>query len=172
MTSKIITAEQSQALKMLLEALLNQAKADAVFVCDKGGNIIDNVCKIQSDVEFQMAALAAGSFAATSELAKLIGEPAFRSVYHRGEVASIFMQGLGDNYLMFVVFGKRTTIGMVKLHVEQALVEICSILEKITGQTIRSVGMTTTFVMNEVGGVFSGQEADDEEGDQDDEPSA
>lgn len=162
MPSKIITAEQSQALKALLEALLLQGKADAVYVCDKGGNIIDSICKVATDVEFQIAALAAGSFAATSELAKLIGEPAFRSVYHRGEVASIFMQGLGDNYLMFVVFGKKTTIGMVKLHVEQALLEICTILEKITGQTIRSAGMTTTFVMNDVGAIFAGHDDDDE----------
>jgi predicted regulator of Ras-like GTPase activity (Roadblock/LC7/MglB family) len=162
MTSKIITAEQSQALKVMLESLLNQAKSEAVFVCDKGGNIIDSVSKTPSESEFQMAALAAGSFAATSELAKLIGEPGFRSVYHRGEVASIFMQGLGEGYLMFIVFGKKTTIGMVKLHVEQALVGVCSILEKITGQTIRSVGMNTTFVMNEIGGIFSSDEDEDD----------
>lgn len=164
MPSKIITAEQSQALKAMLDSLMVQAKAESIYVCDKGGNIIDTVALSASDVDFQIAALAAGSFAATSELAKLIGEPSFRSVYHRGEIASIFMQGLGDNYLLFVVFGKKTTIGMVKLHVEQALAEICGILEKITGQTIRSAGMTTTFVMNEVGNVFG---SDDEEDDKD-----
>lgn len=154
MDSRAITAEQSAFLHRVLSDVLVQAQADAVFVCDTGGNIIDDVSSTNTTLEPTIAALAAGSFAATSQLAKLLGETSFQAVYHRGEVASIYIQGIGKDFIILVIFGKSTTVGMIKLYVEKASHLVHGLLEKVSNQTVKSSGMKATFSMNTGSAVF------------------
>src|SRR5947209_18506223 len=63
-----------------------------------------------------IAALAAGSFAATKELAKRIGEIEFNALYHQGNGNHIFMNSVDDDTIMITVFGKRTTVGLVRFY--------------------------------------------------------
>ena len=59
-----------------------------------------------------IAALAAGSFAATKELARRIGEVEFNALYHQGNGSHIFMNSVDDDTIMITVFGKETTVGL------------------------------------------------------------
>ena len=63
-----------------------------------------------------IAALAAGSFAATKELARRIGEVEFNALYHQGNGSHIFMNSVDDDTIMITVFGKRTTVGLVRFY--------------------------------------------------------
>ena len=63
-----------------------------------------------------IAALAAGSFAATKELARRIGEVEFQQLYHQGSGSHIFMNSVDDDTIMITVFGKETTVGLVRYY--------------------------------------------------------
>ena len=154
MGSRIITVEQSEALHTILSDLLVMADADAVFVCDCGGNIMDHISQSDSGMDQTIAALASGSFAATGELALLIGEAAFRSIFHKGDKTSIYMQSLAQDYLILVIFGKNATLGMVKLHISKMAKDIESLLQKMSGQTVESANVQSDFAMKSAGEIF------------------
>ncbi len=127
-----ISEEQSEKLNTALSDLAVQAEADAVFMSDCGGNMIAHFAQSESSAIPTIAALAAGSFAATRELATLIGEPTFHLIYHQGKETSIYMQSVLD-FLLLVIFGRSTTVGLVKLYVEKASKELEPILKAIDG---------------------------------------
>ena len=74
------------------------------------------------------SSLAAGNVAATSSMAKLIGEDVFPSVVHEGERESIFISVIGRS-LLVVVFDERSTLGLVKIRAKKASHEVAAILD-------------------------------------------
>ncbi len=131
-----VTAEQVKALNTVLAELLIQSEADGVFMSDYGGNLIAySTTDEEDDSMHTMSALAAGSFVATRELAALIGETSFRSMFHQGSIASIYIHCVLNKYLVLVVFKSNTTAGLVKLYVEKADAEIIPVIERMEAQS-------------------------------------
>ena len=144
MAGTAISEKQSRALNATLSDLMVLAEADAVFLSDFGGNLLAYVTSAEADDSvYTIAALAAGSFSATRELAAQIKEPEFHSIFHQGENNSIYMQSVSTDYLVLVVFGKRTTAGLVKLYVEKAAKEIEPVLKQVHGQSVSAAGGET-----------------------------
>jgi len=111
-----MTEDLHGAFERILSDLLVRAEAEAVFLCDRGGNIIAQSSANTYSREDNMAALAAGSFFATRELARLLGESEFHCVFHQGETNSVYMQQTTFDLLMLVVFGKESNPGLVRLY--------------------------------------------------------
>jgi len=120
----VVTPEQSERLGQILVGLLARAEAEAAFLCDRGGNILSRQAVQAYDREDNIAALASGSFFATRVLAGLLGETEFRHVIHQGATHSIFMQSLGCDLLLLVVFGRDSNPGLVRLYGQEACVDI------------------------------------------------
>ena len=74
-----------------------------------------------------IAALAAGSFAATRELAAIMGEKEFKTVFHKGTETGIFIQCVASHYLLLAVMSEDTTEGLVKLYADK----ICTQIEPV-----------------------------------------
>jgi len=146
-----ITDEQSVQLNRLLEDISVEASVDGVFMSDYGGNILAYVSQTEDDSIHTMAALAAGSFAATRELAGMIGEPTFHSIFHQGTKSSVYIQNIAQNFLILVIFGKSTTTGLVKLFVDKASKELEPILKNIEQQSIKQASQNQTFEMKSGG---------------------
>jgi predicted regulator of Ras-like GTPase activity (Roadblock/LC7/MglB family) len=85
-------------------------------VIDRGGNVISQCGDINVMDVTIIAALAAGSFAATRELARRIGEVEFNALYHQGNGSHMFMNSVDDDTIMITVFGKKTTVGLVRFY--------------------------------------------------------
>ncbi len=83
---------------------------------DRGGNVISQFGDMTVMDVTIIAALAAGSFAATKELARRIGEVEFNALYHQGNGNHIFMNSVDDDTIMITVFGERTTVGLVRFY--------------------------------------------------------
>ena len=83
---------------------------------DRGGNVISQYGDMTVMDVTIIAALAAGSFAATKELARRIGEVEFNALYHQGNGNHIFMNSVDDDTIMITVFGRRTTVGLVRFY--------------------------------------------------------
>ena len=111
-----LTIEDVATLDGVLAEFLKKAEAELTVVIDRGGNVISQFGDMTVMDVTIIAALAAGSFAATKELARRIGEVEFNALYHQGNGNHIFMNSVDDDTIMITVFGKRTTVGLVRFY--------------------------------------------------------
>lgn len=137
-TGYAITEKQSHALDTALKDLLVLSEAESVFMSDNGGNLLAsfNADPTQDMVTQTVSAMAAAAFNATRELAGLVKEREFRSIHHQGATYSIYMQALASEFILLVVFGKTTPVGLVKLYAERT----CRNIESIIASIDRSTG--------------------------------
>src|SRR5215204_6263396 len=126
----IIQEHQFQRLKTVLARLCVECASRVVFLVDRDGQTIAFHGDIGDMDTMSFSSLAAGNVAATSSMAKLIGEDAFPAVVHEGERESIFISVIGRS-LLVVVFDERSTLGLVKLRTKKASFEVASILDAI-----------------------------------------
>lgn len=138
----------------VLTDLAAQAEAEAVFLGDAGGNILACISPPGSETVQTIAALAAGSFSATRELAHMIGETSFSSIYHKGENSSIYIQTIEGAFLLLVIFGKGTAVGLVKLYVDKASQELAPFLQALDGQKASDHNKAHPFEMEDSSEVF------------------
>ncbi|MCA1590116.1 MAG: roadblock/LC7 domain-containing protein [Acidobacteria bacterium] len=125
----IIQEQQFQRLKTVLRRLNVECAARVVFLVDRDGQTIAFHGEIGNMDTTSFASLAAGNVAATSSMAKLIGEDTFPAVVHEGERESIFISVIGRS-LLVVVFDERSTLGLVKLRTKRASFEVAAILDE------------------------------------------
>ena len=126
----IIREHQFQKIKHALARLCIESAARVVFLVDRDGQPIAFHGDIGEMDTTSFSSLAAGNVAATSSMAKLIGEDQFPSVVHEGERESIFISVIGRS-LLVVVFDERSTLGLVKLRTKKATFVVAAILEDI-----------------------------------------
>jgi predicted regulator of Ras-like GTPase activity (Roadblock/LC7/MglB family) len=133
----IIQEQQFQRLKSVLARLCVECAARVVFLVDRDGQTITFHGDIGDMDTTSFSSLAAGNVAATTSMAKLIGENVFPSVVHEGERESIFISVIGRS-LLVVVFDERSTLGLVKLRTKRASHEVAAVLEEATRDSARS----------------------------------
>jgi len=136
MDTRSLDEKRQQLLGQILKALFDECDVEAALVCDLGGNILAQEVKTFKDVLGNAAALAAGSFAATRELAGLIGESGFRSIFHRGHKTGILIQHVGGEYLILVILGENSIEGMVRLFLRKIGRQMGLILSGNGGQDV------------------------------------
>jgi len=131
----VFTIEDVATLDGILADFLQKAEADLTVVIDRGGNVISQYGDLSvADVTI-IAALAAGSFAATMELARRIGEIEFNALYHQGNGNHIFMNSIDEETIMITVFGRRTTVGLVRFYSANTAHSIAELLKSLKGNT-------------------------------------
>ena len=78
-----------------------------------------------------LSALAASDFAATAEMAKLIGEQAkFKLLFHEGEKRNVYLSNVGDYFFLVVVFDVNVTLGLIRIYTKKAIQNLQEILEQ------------------------------------------
>ena len=116
-----------------LDTFLELSGARCALLIDKDGHLVTRRGEpVGTSIE-SIAALIAGSFAATKEMARLLGESEFTIMFHQGARDSIQLQLIGDRTLLAVLFDERTNMGLVRFyaqetsqHIEQVLAEIAA----------------------------------------------
>src|ERR1700740_1885008 len=125
----VLTIQDVAALDGVLADFLKKAEADLTVVIDRGGNVISQFGdRDVTDISI-IAAVAAGSFAATRELAHRIGEVEFNALFHQGNGSHMFMNSVDEDTIMITVFGVRTTIGLVRHYAATAAQNLAVILK-------------------------------------------
>ncbi|CAN5435498.1 roadblock/LC7 domain-containing protein [soil metagenome] len=130
-TPIVIHEHQFQKIKTVLARLCVECAGRAVFLVDRDGQPIAYHGNIGDMDTTSFSSLAAGNVAATTSMAKLIGEDVFPAVVHEGERESIFISVIGRS-LLVVVFDERSTLGLVKIRTKRASHEVASIFDDIT----------------------------------------
>jgi predicted regulator of Ras-like GTPase activity (Roadblock/LC7/MglB family) len=152
--ASVISQTQGQRLNQAVEDLMVQAEAEAVLLMDTGGNVISHTPYRDDSLIQTIAALGAGSFSATRELAVMTEETAFSSVVHEGETTSTYIQSLPYDCLLVVIFRKQTTLGLVKLYAQKSAGELKPLLKQVTGQSVVAADGTVCFELDTSRTVF------------------
>lgn len=126
-----LTIEDVANLDGILGSFLTKAEAELTVVIDRGGNVISQFGDMTVMDVTIIAALAAGSFAATKELARRIGEVEFNALYHQGNGNHIFMNSVDDDTIMITVFGRRTTVGLVRFYSASTAQSVAALLKSL-----------------------------------------
>ena len=127
----VLTIEDVATLDGALGDFLKKAEADLTVVIDRGGNVISQFGNRNVIDVTIIAALAAGSFAATRELARRIGEVEFNALYHQGNGSHMFMNSVDDDTIMITVFGRQTTVGLVRFYSASAAQNVGALLKSL-----------------------------------------
>lgn len=105
----------------VIEEFMRLSGASSVLLVDKEGHMITRGGKPPSFDQDTISALVAGSFSATREMARLLGEKEFTALYHQGERDNIQLSLVGDRTILTVIFDESTTLGMVRLYVTETV---------------------------------------------------
>ncbi|MFO7869821.1 MAG: roadblock/LC7 domain-containing protein [Kiritimatiellia bacterium] len=135
MSAQTLNEEQSRAIHRVLDKLKKDTDAGTALVTDSGGNILAYVADEDDESLQTVAALVAGSFSATRELASLIGEQEFHAIFHQGEKTSIFIRCIASTFLLLVVLGPETTEGLVRLYSEKVAKQLLPLLVETRRET-------------------------------------
>ena len=76
-----------------------------------------------------LAALVAGSFATTRQVAKLLGETDFRTLAHQGSENSIHVTLIGERTLQVAVFAAAVKPGMVQVFCKELAGQLTTVFE-------------------------------------------
>ncbi len=126
----MLTAEGQMAIEAQLADFLKKSEAQWSALVDKGGNLFAQSGNTGSLDLSILSALAAGSFAATHELARRLGESEFSALYHEGHGQHILMSALHFECLLVTVFGDKTNIGLVRFYAQQASHSLNGLLQQ------------------------------------------
>jgi len=114
-----------------LDGFLELSGARCALLIDKEGHLVTRRGdSMQASVE-SISALVAGSFAATREMARLLGEDQFTTMFHQGGRDSIQISLVGDRALFAMVFDDRTNLGLVRYYAVETTKRIAAILSEI-----------------------------------------
>ena len=116
----VFYSEDIEAFNSELDGFLELSSARCVFLIDRDGHMVTRRGEpIESSME-AMSALIAGSFAATKELARLLGEEEFTTMFHQSQRENIQISLVGHRSLLAIVFDARTNLGLVRFYAQEA----------------------------------------------------
>lgn len=130
--------EMADQIEQIITNLRRMAEAECVILADVSGQLISVHGHLEESDPTLVAALAAGDVAAMAELSRRIGEDSPScSLLHEGMRKSIYMHTIANSFILLVVYGSDTLVGMVRLFAGRAaekLEELAVEFEELVSQ--------------------------------------
>ena len=117
-----------------LDTFLELSSARCALLIDKEGHLVTRRGEVVGTSIDAIAALIAGSFAATKEMARLLGESEFTVMFHQGARDSIQLQLVGSRTLLAILFDDRTNLGLVRFYAQETARTLTQIFEDISAR--------------------------------------
>ncbi|MBK8978672.1 MAG: roadblock/LC7 domain-containing protein [Planctomycetes bacterium] len=127
--------EDIERIDRLLAEFLRLSGAKCALLIDKEGHLVTRRGEVRTIDMDTISALVAGSFAATKEMARLLGENEFTALYHQGTRDNIQLSLVGDRTLLTILFDDRTTVGMVRLYANETARKLSEIYGEANSRT-------------------------------------
>ncbi len=125
--SLILTRNEIGTLEEIISEKLLDSGAEHVILTDLAGNLIVQCGSVEMDDIFSLAAVSAANFAATAEIARLIGEEDFTLMFHKGDKRNVHFSRLAKDYLIITLFNDNVSLGLIRLKLGSAIREMCTI---------------------------------------------
>ncbi len=126
---QVLYEDQIKQIDKALIRIIKESEAKCALLVDKDGHLITRQGFTHTLDTTALAALLAGSFASTKEIARLVGEPEFSVLFHQGKRDHIHISLIGERTILVVIFDDRTTIGMIRLYAKEVGETLKAILE-------------------------------------------
>jgi predicted regulator of Ras-like GTPase activity (Roadblock/LC7/MglB family) len=126
---QVLYEDQIQQIDQALMRIIKEAEAKCALLVDKDGHLVTRQGFTHTLDTTALAALLAGSFASTKEIARLVGEPEFSVLFHQGKKDHIHISLINDRTILVIIFDDRTTIGMIRLYSKEIGESLKGILE-------------------------------------------
>ena len=132
-SKKIVLSKTSYSkIGEILIDLIKKTNAKVAIFADIDGYPIvhrGNADDIQISA---ITALAAGSFSATAEMAKMLGEKErFQYLYHEGERANLYLCTVKEGYFIIVAFDANVALGMIRIFTNLAITKLNNMMEEL-----------------------------------------
>ena len=131
LTSWVVSANETENIEATLDRLVVETGANYSMLLDKSGQVIASSGGTDRQDITALGALLAGTFASSREVARLLKEKDFRVLFQQGVRENIFTELITEQWMLVVMFDKRTHIGLVKVLSKRATDELASILERV-----------------------------------------
>ncbi len=122
--------EDLRVLDGALSALVTRSEASMAMLIDQAGFLITQAGESSQVDTTTLAALAAGSFAATQSMAALTRETNFNSVYQQGDESSLLILSVDESSLVVVLFKTHISVGAVKYYARGTVAQVGEQLRK------------------------------------------
>ena len=126
--------EDYWAINTILQELLKNSNSTSVLLLDKTGQLISSLGEPPQFDMHSFASLCAADFEANAQLAVLIGEKDFSTLYHQGSNESMYLARVESNIILVILFDKRTTLGLVRLRAKKALDNLSTVIRRLYGK--------------------------------------
>jgi predicted regulator of Ras-like GTPase activity (Roadblock/LC7/MglB family) len=113
-----------------LKRFLGETNAQCALLVDKSGQLVTTVGEAQGVDTTAFATLTAADYSANDQLAKLVGENDFSSLFHHGD-KSIYVADIARRLLLVVIFDSRTTVGLVRLRIKAEIEELTLLVDRV-----------------------------------------
>ena len=130
-TRLVFYKEDIEKIAKVLNTFLKNANARCVLLVDKDGHLVTKEGESSTYDMDTISALVAGSFAATKQMAMLLGEEEFALMFHQGKKDNIQLSLVGERTILAVIFDGRTTLGMVRLYASQVSSKLAELFSEI-----------------------------------------
>ncbi len=125
------TEDDYGAITQSLQRFLFDTNARCALLVDRTGQLVATVGEQPKFDPTAFATLTAADFSANDQLAKLIGESDFNSLFHQGEKESMYLADVARRVILVVLFDNRTTLGLVRLKMKQVVEELGKLFEQV-----------------------------------------
>jgi predicted regulator of Ras-like GTPase activity (Roadblock/LC7/MglB family) len=132
MTNQLVMYEEElQQINTVCEQLQRDSNSRAVLVIDKNGQPIATAGEVDQLDITSLSSLTAGNVAATGGIASLLAEKEFAGQFHEGEKTNVHISIVAGRVILVVLFDGRSSLGLVRLRVKRASVELARILDDL-----------------------------------------
>ncbi len=141
----VFYSEDTKRIDAVLGEFLELSGSKCNLLIDKDGHMVTSCGNTDAIDEQTIAALVAGSYAATQQMAKLLGEDGFSVLFHQGKRDSIQLSMVGNRTILATVFDDQTTVGMVRLYARAACEKLEAIFQEIGKKPGKSASLNDEF---------------------------
>lgn len=128
---RVIYEEEAHQLQDIIERLVRDALAKAIFIVDPDGQLIAATGEMGEIDTTGLASLVAGATAATGGLANMIGEEEFPVHFHEGRDIHLHISLIRGQLILVVIFDERSNQGLVRLRVKRCYPKVEAVLESL-----------------------------------------
>lgn len=123
------TEDDFGAITGSLRRFLDDTGSMCAMLVDRSGQLVTTVGSAPGLDPTTFATLTAADFGANDQLARILGETEFTTLFHQGERESVFVADIARRLILVVIFDSRTSVGLVKLKLKPELIELTGLLD-------------------------------------------
>ncbi len=131
----IITREDLKKINFFLDKVVSSSLAQSVLLIDRSGQLIAQYGNTLDIDVLSLSALTAANFGATAEIAKILGEEEFTLLFHKGKSENVYFTAIGEHVIMVTLFDDKTSLGLIRLRINQIADELSNALVSIFKET-------------------------------------